>query len=568
MATIKAISGSQRVGSCGQVISYVMNEYKTEQELVYGKDCFCDTIQQVKDDFKETKIDWDKTKGRQYYHLIQSFEKDEKITPAMAHEIGRNLIDKDEKFKDFQVLMVTHTDKDHLHNHFVVNSVSLTDGKKFTYSQRDLINTKELSNKLCLEKDLKIIDLNQERTIDHKEPRYTLAEEHMLQRWEYPWKSFLRDGIERAEIETIEICSKTNISDRQQIFDKFRECLETQNIDITRGLNENNKSITFEDRLGNKCRGNKLDAYYKNRANICNNLEREIGLKIEIKQEIEIKAPKPDNSLIKAFSEEKGRIISDLKAKGQKLENEAIKLTNKIKRAKPEFEEAKQKYETLKNKYENLTLEENKKINSLDYKDFEVKGTLKDRLFNKSKLEEQQEENFHRAKEGIKIDYDVERLLLSEELNKAKGIYNDLNKQMYETITEYKSLKNDILELKNQQKEMELQTEPTIEFKQRYEENQKEQEIEKNPNEDKKMEQEQEIDYSFTYEYCLEKIEDYRKELSFEYPNIWDKSTREEKLKDYQEYLLERAKEINQNTYQKLKQELEQKQEIELEIKF
>ena len=71
-----------------------------------------------------------KDEGIMAFHGYQSFAPGE-CTPAMAHEIGVRLA-RELWGERFQVLVATHLDKaHHLHNHFVVNSVSYADGKRY-----------------------------------------------------------------------------------------------------------------------------------------------------------------------------------------------------------------------------------------------------------------------------------------------------------------------------------------------------------------------------------------------------------------------------------------------------
>ena len=67
------------------------------------------------------------------FHAVQSFAEGE-VTPKITHEIGVKLAE--EMWGDrFQVVVTTHLNTDNIHNHFVVNSVSFVDGKKY-YSNR------------------------------------------------------------------------------------------------------------------------------------------------------------------------------------------------------------------------------------------------------------------------------------------------------------------------------------------------------------------------------------------------------------------------------------------------
>lgn len=96
-------------------------------------------------------------KGDKYiaWHGYQSFKPDE-VTPELCHEIGVKLAK--QMWSDrFQVIVSTHLDKDHLHNHFCFNSVSFLDGKKYNYSNSEMQRLRNLSDELCKEYGLSVI---------------------------------------------------------------------------------------------------------------------------------------------------------------------------------------------------------------------------------------------------------------------------------------------------------------------------------------------------------------------------------------------------------------------------
>lgn len=78
MAVIKAVSSKAGIG---QAIDYVTKEEKTEEKLVSGLHCEAET---AKEEMQATKELWEKTGGRTYKHFVQSYHKDEKITPEQA----------------------------------------------------------------------------------------------------------------------------------------------------------------------------------------------------------------------------------------------------------------------------------------------------------------------------------------------------------------------------------------------------------------------------------------------------------------------------------------------------
>ena len=98
-----------------------------------------------------------KDEGIVAFHGYQSFAPGE-FTPALAHEIGVRLAQELWGGR-FQVLVATHLDKaHHLHNHFVVNSVSYLDGKRYHRTNRDYRDMRATSDRLCREYGLSVIE--------------------------------------------------------------------------------------------------------------------------------------------------------------------------------------------------------------------------------------------------------------------------------------------------------------------------------------------------------------------------------------------------------------------------
>lgn len=116
-----------------EVLAYTTQGYKTnEKEFVTGINCEPRTaLKQM----MNTKLSYNKMDGRLAFHAVQSFKPGE-ITPEHCHELGVQLA-KQMWSNRFEVVVSTHLDKDHLHNHFVVNSVSWVDGKKYDNKKAD-----------------------------------------------------------------------------------------------------------------------------------------------------------------------------------------------------------------------------------------------------------------------------------------------------------------------------------------------------------------------------------------------------------------------------------------------
>ena len=102
-----------------------------------------------------TKRQYGKTDGYIAFHGYQSFKPGE-VTAQECHDIGVALAK--EMWGDrFQIIVTTHLDKEHLHNHFCFNSVSFRDGKKYNYSNAEMQRLRDVSDRLCREHGLGII---------------------------------------------------------------------------------------------------------------------------------------------------------------------------------------------------------------------------------------------------------------------------------------------------------------------------------------------------------------------------------------------------------------------------
>ena len=154
MAITKIIAITARLDNC---INYVINADKTEQCLyVTSFNCRAD---KAFADMTDTQKRWNKNtrkNGVMGYHLIQSFKPNE-LTPDEAHKYGCEFINR--LFADrYEVVLTTHVDKGHLHNHAVFNAVSFMDGKKYRNNFKDyFVDIRGTSDSVCREHNLSVI---------------------------------------------------------------------------------------------------------------------------------------------------------------------------------------------------------------------------------------------------------------------------------------------------------------------------------------------------------------------------------------------------------------------------
>ena len=226
MAIVKFVAAKRTIKSA---LNYIINPEKTNETLMSGINC---TPESAESEFEFTKTKFNKHGRREYYHIVQSFSPDDNISPEIAHEIGLRFA---EYFKGYQIVISTHCDKDHIHNHMIMNSVNFKTGKKFHQTKEDLMRVKEFSNKLCLE--------------------YGLSQTEVKSDWkEMPkWKSKLRnDAYYAAKV------SRTK--------EEFIKLMESYGYKVK--WEDGHKYITFTTRDGKKCRDNKLFAEQLLRENL------------------------------------------------------------------------------------------------------------------------------------------------------------------------------------------------------------------------------------------------------------------------------------------------------------
>ena len=161
---------------------------ETQSQFVTGINCLPMT---ARAEMIAVKKRYGKNEGIVAYHGYQSFAPGE-TNPKLAHEIGVRLAQRLWGDK-YQVIVATHLDKEnHLHNHFVVNNVSFVDGIKYHRTEKDYYNMQKISDELCREYGLSVIEAPQHgRTKPYGEWK---AEQEMRP----TWRGMIRSDIDAA----------------------------------------------------------------------------------------------------------------------------------------------------------------------------------------------------------------------------------------------------------------------------------------------------------------------------------------------------------------------------------
>ena len=163
--TEKGLDFAASLHAIDDVLEYVGNDMKTEKRM-YVTGINCNEFEAATQ-FKYTKEHWRKTGGIVAFHGYQSFLPGE-VDADTAHEIGKKLAQ--ELWGDrFEVVVATHLNRDHYHNHFVLNSVSYKDGKRYYDQKQTYARMREVSDRLCREYRLSVIEHPENRKKNYGE---------------------------------------------------------------------------------------------------------------------------------------------------------------------------------------------------------------------------------------------------------------------------------------------------------------------------------------------------------------------------------------------------------------
>ena len=175
MATFTAISEkTQTATAMRRVLDYVMQDKKTiinGIKLVSGQNCVPESSYQ---EFMATKHRYGKATGVFFKQYVQSFKPDCGAMPEQIHQIG---LETAKAFEGFEVVVATHIDRDHWHNHFVVNSVNCETGYKIQINEKGLEQLRQRSDENCQQFGLEILQLYQkpkQRSMNQREYRTAL----------------------------------------------------------------------------------------------------------------------------------------------------------------------------------------------------------------------------------------------------------------------------------------------------------------------------------------------------------------------------------------------------------
>ena len=232
-----ANSKNQTTGGLKKLLGYVSREKKTKLEdrrFVSGINCSPESAYQ---EMLLTKQANGKTGGRLYYHLVQSFPSGYEIDPELAHKIAVELAEK--AFNKYEVVVATHIDREHIHSHFVYNSVSFEDGKKYHSNKESVEELMKLSDEICHRYGVHVLDT----------PKKKMNKDYLS---DSEYRSAKRGESFKWELMNVINQVMKQAKSKKQ----FCYLMKQQGYDVR--WEDNRKYITYTCPNGRRCRDNKL----------------------------------------------------------------------------------------------------------------------------------------------------------------------------------------------------------------------------------------------------------------------------------------------------------------------
>ena len=456
MAVYKVINNNQKSSSNGsvknlkRVINYVSNKdkernikeensQKLEEENIEkcyrttGINISSDTEKAFKDMLRSKEINNHSIKeGRQYRHHIQSFAPNE-ATPELAHKIGVEFAET--YLSNFDVFVATHQDKEHIHNHFIINTTCNKNGKKLDEvninkylkvngqlkeNELFLYELQFFNDKICKKYGLSVIDNNTKYNSDintYSKENYFVYKKH-IDKKESSYKIDLAYKIKEISKEATSI-------------NNFKYLLSKENINVFWSDKKKNVTFTFKDSERKAIRLSNLEKTYNDDFFKKENLEEIFSKNLEKKLN---NSPKIEKEILN--NEEEINRAKELKNKSYYLTINKVS-KNKYFKLDKESGIIKERISKEKNPQEKLKLAREYKEKLAELKELE-----------KSILEETPKEIFEETVKKVESFYDEKIKALEEERK-------ELDKKLEAVKKEFTSDKVLLGTIKKNEKEIE-----------------------------------------------------------------------------------------------------------------
>ena len=178
------------VAGLTEALAYITNPAKIyEVSRINCSGSNSNTLEQ----FRLLRLAFNQNKGIIAHHFIQSFSPNDNITPETVHRFGVEYVK--QCFPNYQVVVSSHIDKEHLHNHIIVNSCNMITGKKFYDNKESMKSNRDISDKLCRKYGVSVISTQSEfKPIDQTTMQLALKQKS----WKIQLLSDLDDAKEKC----------------------------------------------------------------------------------------------------------------------------------------------------------------------------------------------------------------------------------------------------------------------------------------------------------------------------------------------------------------------------------
>ncbi|MBR7132434.1 MAG: relaxase/mobilization nuclease domain-containing protein [Clostridia bacterium] len=258
MATVNYIRESkQTISAMKGLINYCVQDSKVRDKdsghrYVSGINC---NGENAFNEFMTTKYAYKKVDGFNFYQYVQSFSPRENVTPEQVHKIGLEFAEK--AWPGHEVLVATHLDAEHIHNHFVINSVSFESGYKLRQSPTTLKTLRCLSDNICADYGLSVLSPYEQNG------RKISSREYRARSRGSSWKQELITSINHAMFKS---------GTREEFIGKMKE------LGFQINWKSERKYLTFTCLGGQKCR----DIRLHNNKFLKETLEQEFKIRSEL----------------------------------------------------------------------------------------------------------------------------------------------------------------------------------------------------------------------------------------------------------------------------------------------
>ena len=224
-----AVTKIQRVKSITHAVNYITREDKTERDLITSHNC---TPEFAKKDFESILDEYNYRKGKQRElkprMIIQSYDPSEKITPEQAHEYAKEFA-KNYLKDEFQYIIATHHDTDHIHNHIIFNDINYKTFDVFDSSRENTLNRMRNENDLISDKyNLQVIEKTRQK---HK---YLTHKDYVARAKGVSFKETIENDIDKSIMQS-------------GSYDEFLQNMKEKGYEVKEG-----KHLAFKSSTGKK----------------------------------------------------------------------------------------------------------------------------------------------------------------------------------------------------------------------------------------------------------------------------------------------------------------------------